>query len=149
MKQTRPIRSPLDLEADTVEQSGPMPTACRLWRWAKHNWGYGQVQHSGAWRYAHRVFYEMLVGPIAPGMTLDHLCRVPACINPEHLEQVTIGENVLRGNAVSGVNRRKVACPQGHQYDAENTYTDKRGKRHCRACCRDRMRANYRLEAQP
>lgn len=31
-------------------------------------------------------------------------------------------------------------CPQGHEYSTENTYTDKKGYRHCRACARERMR---------
>ncbi len=46
--------------------------------------------------YAHRYAYELLVGPIPEGLTLDHLCRVPACVNPDHLEPVTKAENIRR-----------------------------------------------------
>lgn len=46
---------------------------------------------------AHRFAYELLVGPIPDGLVLDHLCRVRHCVNPQHLEPVTVGENLRRG----------------------------------------------------
>lgn len=49
------------------------------------------------WVYAHRAAYEALRGPIPEDRVLDHLCRVRRCYNPWHLEIVTIGENVRRG----------------------------------------------------
>lgn len=45
---------------------------------------------------AHRVAYELWVGPIPEGMELDHRCKVRACINPAHLEPVTHAENMRR-----------------------------------------------------
>jgi hypothetical protein len=63
---------------------------------------------------AHRWSYEHFKGSIPNGLTLDHLCRNRRCVNPDHLEPVTIGENLLRGNGVSGVNARKTHCPKGH-----------------------------------
>jgi len=45
---------------------------------------------------AHRYAYELLRGPIPDGLTLDHLCRVTRCVNPDHLEPVTLAENVRR-----------------------------------------------------
>jgi DNA-directed RNA polymerase subunit RPC12/RpoP len=48
---------------------------------------------------AHVWQYEQAKGPVPEGMVLDHLCRRPACINPDHLEPVTGTENVRRGNA--------------------------------------------------
>lgn len=47
--------------------------------------------------WAHRVVYERTVGPIPKDMELDHLCRVKACVNPNHLEAVTKSENAKRG----------------------------------------------------
>jgi hypothetical protein len=45
---------------------------------------------------AHRIAYVRAKGPIPPGQHIDHLCRVTNCINPDHLEAVTPGENVRR-----------------------------------------------------
>lgn len=44
----------------------------------------------------HRVTYAVLRGPIPEGLTLDHLCRNPSCVNPWHLEPVTTSENLRR-----------------------------------------------------
>lgn len=45
---------------------------------------------------AHRVSYELFVGELPRGMTLDHLCMVKQCVNPGHLEPVTVYENSKR-----------------------------------------------------
>ena len=58
---------------------------------------YGVLSLDGLYRYAHRVAYEIARGPIPAGLQIDHLCRTPACVNPDHLEAVTVSENVRRG----------------------------------------------------
>lgn len=70
---------------------------CWIWPDATNDAGYGQVHHQGRVVYVHRLAYEQLVGPIPEGLVLDHLCRNTRCVNPAHLEPVTIGENVRRG----------------------------------------------------
>ena len=70
--------------------------ACWLWTGATME-GYGQFSYAGQSQLAHRLAYTELVGPIPGGMTLDHLCRTRACVNPLHLEPVTNRENILRG----------------------------------------------------
>jgi hypothetical protein len=66
---------------------------CWLWRGRIAPNGYGTIGKE----YAHRVAYERARGPIPAGMELDHLCRVKACVNPDHLEVVTKSENAKRG----------------------------------------------------
>lgn len=58
--------------------------------------GYGLFKVRGKKILAHRAVYEVVVGPIPEGMTLDHLCRVTLCVNPEHLEPITRSENSRR-----------------------------------------------------
>jgi hypothetical protein len=88
-------------------------------------------------RYAHRVMYEHLVGPIPDGMQLDHLCRNRMCVNPDHLEPVTARENTRRATALI------TACPSGHAYDDQNTALTPEGRRYCRECKRIKALARY------
>lgn len=90
---------------------------------------------------AHRIAYEIVIGPIPDGLVIDHLCRIPACVNPAHLEPVTSRENVLRGK-VSAL-RESDYCRNGHPVNAENSYMRDGRWRCCRACAR-RRRAEYR-----
>ena len=70
---------------------------CWLWTGWKNDRGYGNFEvDSTRTVKAHRFAYEVLVGPIPDGLTLDHLCRNPSCVNPEHLEPVTLRENIMR-----------------------------------------------------
>lgn len=105
--------------------------------------GYGCISHHGRVQLAHRVAYELLVGPIPTGYQIDHLCRFRACCNPAHLEAVTPGENNRRQIAVNGTWRgRLTACKRGHAFDGGNTYIDHRGHRQCRECRRAWDRAH-------
>lgn len=104
---------------------------CWLWTGAKNGAGYGQISIEGRSTLVHRFSFEMHVGPIQQGMVLDHLCRTPACVNPAHLEEVTVKENTDRGAALI------THCPQGHAYTPENTRLRKNGHRGCRQCHRD------------
>ena len=72
-------------------------TECWIWLRGKDEKGYPLVSVSGKTRRAHRVLYAKRFGVIPDGMTLDHLCRQRSCVNPDHLEVVTNGENVRRG----------------------------------------------------
>src|SRR5205807_1016167 len=68
-------------------------SGCWTWGGAKRN-GYGAIFVDGRTISTHRFSYEIHHGPIPLGLTLDHLCRNRACINPDHLEPVTRGVNV-------------------------------------------------------
>jgi hypothetical protein len=82
---------------------------------------------------AHRWAYESEVGPIPIGLTLDHLCKVRRCVRPDHLEAVTLQENLLRGLTFQASNAAKTRCPRGHPYTAQNT-RHHCGSRHCKTC---------------
>jgi hypothetical protein len=90
---------------------------------------------------AHRAAYLALVGPVNKPQ-LDHLCRVKRCCNPRHLEPVTAGENIARGDRNKG--NPKTHCLNGHAFTAENTYTNPKGHRVCRICSRKNGRLNMR-----
>lgn len=75
-------------------------TPCWIWQAALNSGGYGTTTDgSGRGVMAHRLVYEHYRGTIPEGLFLDHLCRNPACVNPDHLEPVTNSENVRRGLA--------------------------------------------------
>lgn len=103
--------------------------------------GYGQFQHDRTHVAAHRWAYQLLVGEIPDGLTLDHLCRVRACVNPWHLEPVPHRTNILRGEGPAAINARRTQCVNGHPFTSENTYLTPDGRRQCRTCIRRRGQA--------
>jgi hypothetical protein len=123
----------------------PIPECgCWVWTGAMLECGYGFIAVAGKRKLAHRLAYELAIGPIPDGLEIDHLCRVRSCINPSHLEPVSHQVNVKRGNAgkITGARNRAIThCPRGHAYSGDNLHITTRGSRWCRACHRDRMRA--------
>lgn len=115
---------------------------CVLWTGYIDSKGYGAVWDSERRKMvrAHRVAWEAVNGPIPSGLVIDHLCRNRACVNVAHLEVVTFKENVLRGVGPSANAARQTHCIHGHPFDAANTLRGKSGRRHCRACNRERSR---------
>lgn len=116
-------------------------TPCWLWTDKPTSKGYGTLGVEGRTKGAHRLSWELYVGPIPEGLQIDHLCRVRLCVNWTHLEPVTRRVNLLRGVGFPGENVRKTNCPAGHTYTPENTYTSAKGKRNCQACHLDATRA--------
>jgi hypothetical protein len=120
---------------------------CWLFQGATNSSGYGIVRTGRPDKQTtrvHRAMYEAIRGLIPEGLVLDHLCRVPMCCNPDHLEPVTDRTNILRGESPSAFHARRTHCPQGHPYDEANTYVTPAGARNCRECGRARCRAAYR-----
>lgn len=114
-------------------------TGCWLWAGGKNNKGYGRYGPA----FAHRIAYELLVGPIPEGLELDHLCRTPLCVRPDHLEPVTHRENLLRGDTFAARNAAKTQCDRGHPYTADSIYVSKNGKRQCQICRNQLRREKY------
>ena len=111
---------------------------CWFWKSYGHPDGYGVFRFNGEKWYAHRFVYLRLVGPIPKDKELDHLCREPSCVNPQHLEAVTHKENMLRG--ISGIRAAKKYCIHGHKFTKANTYIRTNGCRDCRLCGIERTR---------
>lgn len=107
--------------------------ACWVWTGYRDRHGYGEFHKTVAPKQrkkirAHRMAYELLVGPIPNDCELDHLCRNKACVNPSHLEPVTHAVNMRR------YSESVTHCKYGHEYTPENTYLHPKGSRDCRAC---------------
>ncbi|WP_420753990.1 HNH endonuclease, partial [Rhodococcus sp. O3] len=109
---------------------------CQVWTGSKNKAGYGRMyvrvpgqKRRGRIVQVHRFAYELANGEgSALNLTIDHLCGVPLCCNPNHLEAVSIGENIRRAALVV------LSCPEGHIYDEENTLYSLDGHRRCRQC---------------
>ncbi len=80
----------------TVEDRGFI-TPCWIWRRSLSRKGYGWRKYRGRNTGAHRIAWIEAGREIPSGLQLDHLCRQRACVNPDHLELVTLTENVRRG----------------------------------------------------
>lgn len=119
------------------------------WLWAGHYYGsghgslylgYDKARGRNITMPAYRAVYESEVGEIAEGLEIDHLCEVPQCVNPDHLEPVTHQENTLR------YYRRRTHCRKGHPYEDNVYWKRKRSNvstpnptgltRMCKTCCK-------------
>lgn len=105
---------------------------CWVWQAGKTDTGYGMFWTGKRTIGAHRISYVLHKGLIPKGMCIDHLCKNRACVNPDHMEVVTRGENARRGDHAES---KKTHCAKGHPYDEKNTYWY-RNHRICRTCAR-------------
>ena len=140
------------LTARLIKQFDPQDVLCRAdisgdecWEWQGYvtHYGYGTYGHDNYM--AHRVVYELFNEQLESNMFLDHLCRNRKCVNPSHLEPVTLVENVMRGESIHAKNARKTHCKRGHEFTKANTYIHpKRGHRHCKSCMKSANHATER-----
>src|SRR5690242_18719570 len=86
-------------------------SGCHEWQAYTDRDGYGCFWIKPTNYRAHRVAYELFVGPIPEGLVIDHLCRNRSCVNPAHLEPKTDLENLFApGSEFAGkVNSAKVS----------------------------------------
>ena len=125
-------------------------TGCWQWIGTFYSNGYGMFAkaRNGSKRpsfaLAHRYSYEAAHGAIPGGLVLDHLCRNRGCVNPDHLEPVTVRENLLRGEGFIGKQYRITHCLRAnHPLFGENLYITPDGERACRECRREASRRRY------
>lgn len=126
-------------------------TNCTVWIGSTNNKGYGLISVNGKAQLAHRVAYEAEFGPIPDGMVIDHLCRVRNCVNPMHLEAVTVTENNRRGRSARTLQAGDT-CINGHLLTTSaEIYVKPTGVTECRECRRassDRTQGRRRPTAQ-
>jgi hypothetical protein len=130
-----------------VDKNGPIPERkpelgeCWMWKGTSRDKRYGSFYwgpDDGDYprmRTAHRVAYELCIGPIPAGLEPDHLCENKLCVRPDHLEPVTHEENIrrhyriftattfLRALTASAIRalrgrRKAVGCEPNHRADA-------------------------------
>lgn len=110
-------------------------TPCWLFTGKLRKDGYARATTKGRTQYVHVAAYEAIIGPVPPGLELDHLCRVRHCYNPWHLEPVTHAENMRRS---SSVGEKTTHCPAGHEYaehgKCQPNKRDNRMDKYCSLC---------------
>lgn len=122
----------------------PDEKGCWLWQAGLSGNGYATFHlRDKSTVNGHRWAYEYLRGPIPPDLELDHLCRVPACVNPRHLEAVTHQENMRRGWWA-----QKTHCKRGHLLSGDNLYASMLPVRFCKLCHHIRQNEYARLRRE-
>lgn len=121
------------------------PDGCHLWLGGINERGYGwfRWQRKKKQWLAHRLAFALANGEIDSALTINHLCRVRLCVNPDHLEQVSLRENGLHGNSWIGG-----TCSRGHDLrESAHPCKRKNGGHHwyCKTCYRERARERRHL----
>ena len=111
----------------------PTQQGCVLWPLAIGARGYCTTHYEGNITDAHLVSYKIFKGGVAFDRRLSNRCGRRNCVNPEHWEEVTMRESILRGTNPAAVNARKTHCKRGHPLPKPNR---KSGYRVCNQCRR-------------
>lgn len=119
----------LSLEKTLKKYSYDVGT-CRLWMRSTNLRGYGELGYKGYSTSVHIHAYKLWRGEVPKDMTVNHLCRHKACINPDHLEVTSRIQNKIKGA------KRNLICLNGHRLLQNSIicYFKKTGQRECKKC---------------
>lgn len=119
----------------------PDDSGCWVWKGYIRD-GYGIFNYKGKKMQAHRFMYQLMLDKeLSKYIQLDHLCKNRACVNPDHVEEVSGKENTLRGMGPTAINARRTHCVNGHEFTPDNTYIrPDDGARDCKTCAREAKR---------
>lgn len=103
-----------------LANANQVEAGCLISTYSVASHGYAQI---GWWEggrsrmtTAHRAAWTAVYGAIPEGMTVDHLCKVRRCINPEHLRLLSNVENARRNQGADYP--IGLACRKGHPSSA-------------------------------
>lgn len=108
------------------------------WLWTGGDTGnglrYGKFWDGTRKVLAHRYAYITHYGDIADGLEVDHICRVPKCVNPEHLRLLTRTQNMRNRDDYRTKSDGSMVCNKGHHMTDEIKYVRPDGRIECRVC---------------
>ena len=116
------------------------PIGCWIWKGSlggrtQITTSYGRLYLNDKNVMAHRFSFEFFnKKPIPDGFHIDHLCCNPKCVNPNHLELVTLRENMLRAKNPLSIQASKMFCKRNHPLFGDNVYISKSNTRKCKTC---------------
>jgi DNA-binding transcriptional regulator YiaG len=85
---------------EKVDREGKTTTECWEWQGAMLRGGYG-IFRWGRNENAHRLAYELVLGPIPEGHEVHHTCNNRGCVNPFHMETLTHQEHTHRTSGIA------------------------------------------------
>ncbi len=104
---------------------------CLIWQGYVGKNGYGQIGESKT--AAHRQAWALACGEPTPGLVLHHICGRRACVNFEHLTEIT---PALHATIHHNVGER---CEWGHK----DWRPRRDGRRYCGECRNEYERMRY------
>ena len=139
--QPRSFAPDVPLIERVLRRSERVESGCWLYQGSLDSGGYSCLRIGQRNDRGHRITWQAANGEIPEGKHIDHLCRIRSCVNPEHLEPVTVRENTFMRALWVGDLPKQTHCPNGHEMTPENIYhRPDNGSRQCRACIRNRSK---------
>jgi len=106
---------------------GKLKTDCWEWKGTINKvHGYGYIMINRKMYRAHRLAYELFVGPIPEGLCVCHHCDNKACVNPNHL---FIGTN--QDNVDDKVQKGRQYKPKGEEH-SQSKFNNEQIKEICK-----------------